>query len=502
MADTADRITRVVIVGRDEGLWLSANVLWRALGHAEIEITLVELPSLLRPGDVFPTLKQQEAYHTLMGIDETAMMQACQATFSLGQRFSNFSKTRPPFFHAYSTYGRPINRVPFHHYWVKARAAGMKAEYDDFSINAVAARQGRFFLPGEATDGFAVCDYAYNLGAIDYCQVLKTVATQRNIGTHLTGRVAEVVRNAGNGNIAEVKLMDGRSVEGDFFIDASGSESVLLGVGLGVGFESWKKWFACDRLLTTYGPPLSPLPSFSQLSAFRSGWTGLFPLTNCTAVQQVYTSVDMSDQEAFDAATIFTNMRLNPNAFVTPLNVGRRVSYWEKNCVAIGEAAATLDPVDNARMHLNLVGLSHLISLFPITRDCSIESREYNANVSSAVDRIRDYQLCHYILNQRFDQPFWDHCRTIEAPDKLRYKLELFFARGMLAVYDDETFEDDDWVPMLIGHGLIPQAYDPLVEQTSDAEAIQQFQKMLGFIRGAVEPMQPLEAFLSAPAAV
>ena len=268
---------------------------------------------------------------------------------------------------------------------------------------------------------------------------------------------------------------------------------------MGVGFESWNKWFACDRLLTTYGPPLSPLPSFSQASAFRSGWTGLFPLTNCTAVQQVYTSVDMTDEEAFDAAGIFTNMRLNPNAFVTPLNVGRRAAYWEKNCVAIGGAAATLDPIDNVHMHLNLVGLSHLISLFPITRDCSVEAKEYNGNVGSAIDRIRDYQLCHYILNQRYDQPFWDHCRTIEVPDKLRYKLELFHARGMLAVYDDETFDEDDWVPMLIGHGLIPQAYDPLVDQTGDAEAIQQFQKMLGFIRTTVEPMQTMEAFLSAP---
>jgi tryptophan 7-halogenase len=63
-------------------------------------------------------------------------------------------------------------------------------------------------------------------------------------------------------------------------------------------------------------------------------------------------------------------------------------------------------------------------------------------------------------------------------------------------MYDDETFEEDDWICMLLGHGLIPKTYDPLVDQTDNAEAIQQFQKMLGFISGVVQPMKPMEAYL------
>lgn len=488
-------VKKVVIVGRDDALWLSANVLWRALGQSGLDITVVELPSLLRPGDVYPTLKQQEAYHNLIGINEGPMMKAAHATYTLGQRFNNWSKTKPPFIHGYSTYGRPLNRVSFHHYWVKARAQGLKAEFDDFSLNAVAAKYGRFFLPGEAVDGFAICDYAYHLEAQGYCHVLKTVALDRKI-KHITGRLAEVARDPLSSDITAVTLTDGQTIEGDFFIDASGAESALLGEGLEVGFDSWRQWFPCDRLMTTYAAPLAPLPPFSQVSAFRSGWAGLYPLRNCTAVQQVYTSHDLTDEAAFEAAGIFTSLKLNPDAVVTPFTAGTRRRFWEKNCVAIGEAAAVLDPIDSVRMHVNLLGLSHLISLFPINRDCGIESTEYNRNVQSSLERIRDYQLCHYVLNQRFDQPFWDHCRNIEVPDALRYKLDLFEARGNLVVYDDETFEEDDWLSMLLGHGLIPKAYDPLADQVSDAEAIQHFQKMLGFIKAAVEPMKPMEETL------
>ncbi|MBW8882363.1 MAG: tryptophan 7-halogenase, partial [Asticcacaulis sp.] len=461
-----DRITKVVIVGRDEAVWLSANIVQRALGKTGLDITVVELPSLLRPGDIIPTLKQLEAYHSLLGIDEAALMRTCDATFTLGQRFSNWSKTRPPFIHGYSTYGRPLNQVNFHHYWVKARAQGMQAEFEDFSINAAAAKRGFFFLPGPETDGFAICDYAYHLNAQAYCHVLKAIAGQRGIRT-VAARVAEVHRDPDDGRIAALKLMNGETVEGDFFIDASGAESVLLGGALGVGFESWQKWFPCDRLLTTYAPPLSPLPSFSQLSAFRSGWVGQYPLRSCTAIQQVYTSVDMTDNEAFEAAGIVTSMRLHADAVVTPLAVGARTVYWAKNCVAIGEAAAVLDPVDSVRLHLSLIGLSHLISLFPISRNCDIESAEYNKNAMRAVERVRDYQLCHYLLNQRFDQPLWDHCRSMQPPEMLRYKLELFAARGNVVIYDDETFEEDDWLSMLFGHGLMPRAYDPVADQTS-----------------------------------
>jgi tryptophan halogenase len=422
-----DRIRKVVVVGRDEALWLSAHVLWQAFHNADVQVVAVELPSFLRQGDVCPTLKTMEVYHNLMGLKEAFVMQASQATFSLGQRFVNWSKIRPSFTHGYSSYGHSINRTAFHQYWVKARAAGLKAEFDDFSINAAAAKQGRFFVPGGEIDSFATSDYGYNLGAVGYCNMLRSVAVQRKI-THVTGRLAEVITDPTEGHIKSVRLVGGETIEGDFFIDATGAESALLGNALRVGFDSWRQWFPCDRLLTTYAPPLSPLPGFSQISAFRSGWVGLYPLRDCTAVQQVYSSIDLKDDEAFEMAGMVSSLRLHPHAFVTPFEAGVRRSLWHKNCVAIGEAGVTLDPIDSARMQANLIGLSHLVSLFPTDRHCVLESQEYNRNVSQSLERIRDFQICHYLLNERFDQPLWSHCRSMTPPESLIYKLQLFSA--------------------------------------------------------------------------
>lgn len=483
-------VRRVVMVGCDEALWLTANVLTKSFGRAGLHLTAVELPSLHRAGDVIPTLRNQEAFHSLMGLKEAPLMAASQATYSLGQRFANFAKTRPPFMHPYGTTGTSMHRVKFLHHWLRARTKGLKASYEDFSLTAVAARQGLFFVPGPETEGFAECDYAYHLRAASYCEVLRQVARQRGV-THMAGRLADVRRDAETGYITAISLSDGQIIEGDFFIDATGADGLLQEAARESNFESWEHWFPCDSVLTASAPPLGILPAYSQVSAFRSGWAGLFPLRDRTSVQLAYASQDMNEQEALETATTLTSMPLGPDVFMARNYAGRRRMAWTGNCVAIGEAAATFDPISSVSIQAILLALSHLTSLFPADHNMQAERVEFNRTVASSFDRLRDFQICHYKLNQRYDQPMWDYCRDMALPDALAHKLDLFEARGHLVDYDDETFAESDWLSIFIGHGLIPRAYDPLADQMPDEEIIQRFQQMLGFIKNRVQTMKP-----------
>ena len=79
---------------------------------------------------------------------------------------------------------------------------------------------------------------------------------------------------------------------------------------------------------------------------------------------------------------------------------GRRVRAWEKNCVALGEAACVFDPLHFVDLHAVQVGLVHLLHLFPVHADFSVERDEYNQNVRSAFERMRDFQSAHYHLNR------------------------------------------------------------------------------------------------------
>lgn len=493
----ASSIRKIVIVGRDEALWLAASLLRGSFHRTALEIVVVELPTQRSFIDIIPTLRNQQAFHSLLDIPEGPLMGTALATFTLGQRFAGFSEGEPPFTHAYGTYGPAINRVRFHQYWVKTHLQGQAQAYDAFSLNAIAASKGRFFVPDNDIDAFAECDYGYHFDALAYCQVLKQLLLARGGVTHIeTTALGAITRDPANGDIASVQLANGHAITGDLFVDATGADSLLLGQAMQAPMASWTQWFPCDRIMTAIGPPLGPLPAFSQVQAFRSGWSMMTPVRNRTGIQLGYSGAELSDADAARTASKLTGLPLAPDTHIAACAPGLR-QPWVGNCIGIGEAAARFDPIDNVGLQSIMLGLSHLTSLLPLDHDMALERREFNLNVTSGLERLRDYQICHYKLNRRVGEPMWDHCRDMAVPDALAYKIKLFSARGHLVEYDDETFVEHDWLALFFGHGLIPRAYDPVVDQTPDAEVTRHFQKRLTFIKEKVADMKPMDAYFT-----
>ena len=493
-SDAPSVIGKLVIAGRDAAAWLAATALMRAFGPTGLKIEVVELPTFLRGHDVCVSQPALEAFHRLLGFDEYEVLKACAGSYSLGQSFANFSGPRPPFLHPYGSHGRNIGRVPFHQVWLKARQSGMNVPFENFSLTAVAAQQGRFFTTTTEIESFARCDYAYHLDAQAYVQYLKAHALRLGVTVTPARRLTANLSDDG-GAIRSLTLGDGRVVDGDLFIDATGAESLLLGQALGVGIDTWAAWFPFDRVMTAAGPRLRTLPSYGQTRALEIACLHLTPTQGQTGATYAYRSV-ISDDEAFRDMTVAAGLHLRPDATVSPLAAGRRHKAWSGNCIALGEAACLLDPIDNGGLHIIQLGLAHLITLFPLDSQCQIEATDYNLTLQSALERFRDYQIVHYKLNQLRDMPLWDQMRDQAPPPLLAHKLDLFAARGIVPLYDNETFQLDDWLASFIGHGLIPQAYDPLIDLTPQDEAIRSVQGMLGFIRQHVEDMSSLEAYI------
>lgn len=488
------QVRKVVIVGRDVAAWLSANALIRALGGTGLKVEVAELPGLLRAQDTLASLPTLENFHRLLGFDETALLRATEGAYTLGQSFAGFSGAAAPFFHPYGSHGGAINRMPFMPFWIKARQAGLNVALEEFSLTAAAAKQGRFFLPTDEMSAFGHLDYACHFRARPYVQFLKAQAMSRGVEVRPL-RLFDIRRDAGNGHIAAL-VSGAHEITGDLFIDATGAESLLLGQGLNVEFESWSQWFPGNRVLTVSGERLRQLPAYSQVRALPSGCLHLTPVRDMTGLQHVYNEAYMSDQAALEATALVAGLRLQPDAVVSPLTAGRRRQAWAGNCIAVGEAAGSLDPIDNAGLHVLQTGLVHLIDLFPVTADSRLEARDYNVRMQQCFERIRDYQTAHYKLNRIDNEPFWDRLRAMDIPDTLAYKIELFRARGMVPLYEEEVFVADDWLALFAGHGLMPRSYDPMADLTPDEDAIRHFRNILGVIRQTVEKMRTHDAFI------
>ena len=209
----------------------------------------------------------------------------------------------------------------------------------------------------------------------------------------------------------------GERVEADLFIDATGAEAALIGRLPGSDFESWRRWAPCDRMLAGTAPRLEAIPGFSQISAFRSGWIGLYPLQHRTAVTAVYDSSQITDAEIADALPVLTGAKLQGEAFVSAIEPGLRPRAWIGNCVAVGDAAdvAASEPLDAMpQPHLDSDRASVAVDLSCSRATPTTWARLPPSTRRSALNarNIRDFQITHYKLNQRRDDPFWNRARA------------------------------------------------------------------------------------------
>lgn len=487
----SQRVQSIVIVGRDIDAWISALALRRAFGNG-VKVTVLELPSLLLASDVYAAVPAITLLHKMLRVDDHKVASLCSGAPMIAQRFSNWGRAAPAFLHPYDAPDPPSIEASFIHYWVKGRSSGLGVAYEDFSLAAAAAKQGRIPVR-EAMSGAAYPLPGWQLDARSYAGMMKHLALKLGI-EHRTGRTASMELDGDR--IAALRWDDGEMFEADLFIDASAAEALLIRGMPGAGLESWREWLPCDHILTASGPRLRPLPAFSNVSAFRGGWVALHPLQDRTAVVAALSREHSNDQMLQNLA-ILAGTAIEGDAVITPLEAGIQRSPWIGNCVAVGTAAATLEPLDSALLYLLHLGIAQLIAVLGSPGDPVFAPEAYNGAVAKRAQNIRDFQIAHYRLNRRFDEPMWDNARSASGPASLDARINAFKAEAKVPVDAGEPFDESNWTAILVGHGVVPQAHDPRVDRSSDEQNVERVHQRLQTIAQAVARMPTTEEYLS-----
>lgn len=488
----SDPVRSVAVVGRDAPLWLAAAAVQRALGRTGVSVQAIELESRLAQVDVYAAVPSLASLHRLLGLDERLLLNVCQGVPMVGQRFSNWAKGAGSFLVAYDDEPPPGGDLPFVQYWAKGALEGLRVGFEDFSLGSACARLNNVPVAGPDPSALSA-SYGYQLDAPAYSELVKQLAIRLGVKP-VAAEVGSV--EASGDSIGGLNLSDGTRVTADLYVDASGREARLIGEMAGATFDSWADWFPCDRLLSAGAPRLGRLASFSQISAFHGGWIGLFPLQNRTAVVAAYNSNSVTDADAVELARVIGRMPISGDAIVSSLRPGIQRSPWIGNCVAVGEAAISVDPIDALELQTAHGCISHLITLFPTTNDQFPEAEAYNQTIASFGENLRDFQAAHYLLNRRFDDKMWDDVRETRMPDGLKRKVDLFRARANVPMNDDETFHEQIWASLFLGCGVVPEGYDPRVDGLSDEAHIEKVQQRLRAVADEARRMPPVEQFL------
>jgi tryptophan 7-halogenase len=74
--------------------------------------------------------------------------------------------------------------------------------------------------------------------------------------------------------------------------------------------------------------------------------------------------------------------------------------------------------------------------------------------------------------------------------------MEVFRARGRAVVYEADGFKESNWIAIYNGLGVVPRAYDSLVDRYAPREIRQMLRDRCASVRRGVETMPTHEQFI------
>ncbi len=492
----ARRPRRIVIVGGGTAGWMCAAAFSRFLSRDRWTVTLVESDAIGTVGVGEATIPQIRLFNAGLGVDEAAFLAATQGTIKLGIAFDGWTRDGESYLHGFGEVGRGLGLVGFHHYWLRARAAGVADDFGAYSLNTMAARGGKFARIDQPQGPVPALPYAYHFDAALYAKFLRGHAEARGV-ERIEGRILSAARGD-DGEIATLMLDSERCVAGDLFVDCSGFRSLLLGETLGVGYEDWSHWLPCDRAVAVPSARTAdPLP-YTRAIARPAGWQWRIPLQHRTGNGYVYSSRHLSDDEA--AATLLANLDGPARGDPRPLRFtpGKRQAFWVRNCVGVGLASGFLEPLESTSIHLIQTAIARILQFLPSGAMAEADRAEYDRLSHVEYDRIRDFIILHYHANARIGQPLWDRVRTMDLPDELARKIALFSASARLSRRDEELFAEPGWLQVLIGQGIVPDAWSPLADQIGTDELSQFLDSVRSVARRTADALPTHRQFLEA----
>lgn len=485
-----NEIKRVVIAGGGTAGWVAAAALSIRLGEL-LDITLIESDEIATIGVGEATIPPMRVFHKLLHIDEQEFMRETQATFKLGIVFDDWGQIGDRYIHSFGKTGKETWLGEFHHFWLRAQELGIGSEFGDYCLELQAAKANKF-----STGPGSNINFAYHLDATRYARYLRGKAESHGL-KRIEGKISEVVQNKDSGFIEALKLQSGQVIEGDLFIDCTGFRGLLIEQTLHTGYDDWSHWLPCDTALAVQTESIEPAVPYVRCTARESGWQWKIPLQHRVGNGLVYCSRYISDDAArqqlldnIDGKTI-TEPRL------IKFRTGRRRKSWNKNCIALGLASGFIEPLESTSIHLVMMGVTRLMQLFPFggVEQSSVDL--YNRQSSLEAERIRDFIVLHFCATERTDTPFWRHCKTMEIPDSLAQRINLFRENAHAYQLDSELFRVDSWTQVMLGQRIIPKQHHQVARLMSK-EQLEKF--MVEFelsIRHAVEKLPLHQDFVN-----
>ena len=152
---------------------------------------------------------------------------------------------------------------------------------------------------------------------------------------------------------------------------------------------------------------------------------------------------------------------------------GRRKLAWNRNVVSLGLSTGFIEPLESTSIHLIQAGIARLIAMFPDLRFNPLERDEYNRQMKTQFEWVRDFVVLHYKAMQRDDSEFWKQCAAMEIPSTLEEKIAQFRNKARIFAEGVELFPRQSWIAVMLGQNILPDGYEPVVDGLDENKVAQ-----------------------------
>ncbi|OUS67767.1 tryptophan halogenase [Pseudoalteromonas sp. A601] len=484
------QIKNVVIAGGGTAGWMAGAALCKLLGK-NITVTLIESDEIATVGVGEATIPPIRTFHKLLGINEQAFMKATQASFKLGISFENWGQKETDYIHSFGMTGKECWAGEFHHFWLHSLSLGLESEFGQYCYELQAAKQGKFAFNQQNP-----INYAFHMDATRYALFLRDFSEGLGV-KRLEGKITSVNKSPHNGYIESVSLEGDSTITGDFFIDCTGFKGLLIEQALHTGYEDWSHLLPCDSAIAVQTKAISnDILPYTRAIAHDAGWQWQIPLQQRVGNGLVYCSRYLADADAKQLLLNNIQGETLTEPKVIKFKTGRRRKGWNKNCLALGLASGFVEPLESTSIHLIMSGIIRFMRLFPFNGITEQAINEYNKQLKSEIENIRDFIVLHYKVTDRTDSEFWQHCQSMEVPDTLAHKISLFKQTGRVFLDDGDIFRVDSWVQVMLGQGIMPKQHHLIASLMSDDELTRFLNSIKQQISQRVSQLPSHQAFL------
>ena len=261
------------------------------------------------------------------------------------------------------------------------------------------------------TNKFTTDTHALHFNTFLVGNYFKKICLATNRVTHIDSKITKVNLTE-NGMIGSVTLEDTRTIDGEFFIDASGFKRLLMSE-LDVKWIDYKKHLPVNSALPfflNYKEGETPYP-YTHSWAQGSGWMWQIPLQERVGCGYIFADDFITADQAHAEIERTLGHEVEPTQHIK-FNSGRLENVWVKNCLAVGLSSAFTEPLEATSVHSIIIQMLNFVFeyLKPTLEETINPSciNHYNMRTGKMYDDFKDFLVGHY-LGGRTDTEFWRH---------------------------------------------------------------------------------------------